>query len=173
MLHFILRWRFTTWLSIFIIKVYPEEATLHLLSEETDENAWKDSQRVYLKIKIEKNCVLPKIRETQKHKEWVILNVTLSISILFTHLCIEHDLRCPVPARGHVLCQDPGVIMRRVTDTWQTKVTNFQVTVGIEENVRRLEVPMENIGGVDILQASQYLIEKVTNVIWRQFLWSQ
>ena len=44
---------------------------------------------------------------------------------LDTYLGVEHDLRCPVPAGGHVLREEPGVIVVGVGHSSQTKVTDL------------------------------------------------
>lgn len=40
-------------------------------------------------------------------------------------LRIEHDFRCPVPPRGDVLGQEPGVVVNRVRDSGEAKVADL------------------------------------------------
>jgi hypothetical protein len=44
----------------------------------------------------------------------------------FSYLGVKHDLRGPVPARGHILCQEASVVMLRVRDPGQAKVTDLE-----------------------------------------------
>lgn len=52
----------------------------------------------------------------------------------------------------------------------QTKVTNREVAVGVDEQVRRLQVSMQHVGAVDVLEATQQLVDKVLQVLVRQSL---
>jgi hypothetical protein len=38
--------------------------------------------------------------------------------------------------------------------TGETKVTDLELAVSIDEQVSRLEIPMENVGGVNILETT-------------------
>ena len=100
-------------------------------------------------------------------------NLSNSISSCVSDLSIEHDLGCPVPPGGHVLSEDPRVVMAGVTHTSQSKVTDLQVAVGVQEDVGGLEVPMEDIGRVYVFESSENLIEKVANVVRGKFLRSE
>jgi len=42
-------------------------------------------------------------------------------------------------------------------DSGEAKVANFEVAVGVDEDVGGLEVTVQHIRGVNVLQASQYL----------------
>ena len=52
-----------------------------------------------------------------------------------------------------------------VSNTGKTKVTDLEVTGGDEEEVGRLEVPVENIGEVDVFETSENLVEEIANVV--------
>jgi len=46
--------------------------------------------------------------------------------LLNTDLGVEHDLGCPVPTGGHVLREEPGVVVVRVSHAGQTKVADLR-----------------------------------------------
>ena len=52
---------------------------------------------------------------------------------------VEHDLRCAVPARGHVLRQHSLVVPRGVRNSGQTKVANLGRTERERERERERE----------------------------------
>lgn len=43
------------------------------------------------------------------------------------YLRVEHDLRCPVPPSGHVLGQEPCVVVIWVRHSRQTEITDLQL----------------------------------------------
>ena len=55
--------------------------------------------------------------------------------------------------------------MIRVCHTGQAKVTNFKVTCCVQQKVGRFQIPVQNVGRMNVLQASKNLVEKVANVI--------
>ena len=57
------------------------------------------------------------------------------------------------------------MVLARVRHSGKTKVTDFQVTVGVEEDVGWLEVSVQSIGRLDVLQTSQDLVEEVSDVV--------
>ena len=80
-------------------------------------------------------------------------------------LSIEHDLRSPVPSRGHIFSEETCVIMFRVRHPREAKVTNLEIASCVQQQVTGLQVTMEDIGRVDILEAPENLVEKVANVV--------
>ena len=48
--------------------------------------------------------------------------------------------------------------MPDLPDSGEAKIADLEVAVGVDEDVGGLEVTMEDVCRVDILQASQYLI---------------
>ena len=79
---------------------------------------------------------------------------------LHTSRCIilkaEHNLRRPVPPRRDIFGHEPGIggvgeggIAFETPG--ETEVANFEFTVGVDEEVSRFEVPVEDGGGVDVL----------------------
>ena len=57
------------------------------------------------------------------------------------------------------------MVLARVRHSGKTKVIDFQVTVGVEEDVGWLEVSVQSIGRLDVLQTSQDLVEEVSDVV--------
>ena len=60
------------------------------------------------------------------------------------------------------------MVMLRVSHAGKPKVTNLQITSGVQKKVAGLEVPVEDIGGVDVLEAAKNLIEKVADMVIAQ-----
>ena len=60
----------------------------------------------------------------------------------------KHDLRGPI-----ISCRDVTSHLR-VLYAGKTKVTDLQVTVLVDEDIARLEVPMDHAGRVDVFQPS-------------------
>ena len=58
--------------------------------------------------------------------------------------------------------------MFRVCHPGQTKITNLEITGGVQQQVTGLQISVEHVGGVDVLEASQYLVEKIADVIIAQ-----
>eukprot|EP00968_Pinguiococcus_pyrenoidosus_P005296 scaffold340_cov256-Pinguiococcus_pyrenoidosus.AAC.20 len=78
-------------------------------------------------------------------------------------VALAQELGSTIPPRAHVLGE--VVIVLLVESARQPKVADDQVAVGVHEDVGRLEVPMENAGGVDVLDAPQELIQEVLVVL--------
>ena len=62
------------------------------------------------------------------------------------------------------------MIVFRVRHPGQTKVTDLEVAGRVEQEVAGLQVPVEDVGGVDVLQSPQYLIEEIADMIIAQSL---
>lgn len=60
----------------------------------------------------------------------------------------EHDFGCTVVSGGNV-ARHLGVL-----DSCQAKVANFQVAVFVDEDVTRLQVTVNDTGGMDVFEAS-------------------
>ena len=66
----------------------------------------------------------------------------------------QHDLRRPVPPRGHVLCEMPHwLIWRRVVSPAQAEITYLQFTVRVDEQVAWLQIAVNNSSRVHVLHA--------------------
>ena len=60
--------------------------------------------------------------------------------------------------------------MLRVCYPGQPEITNLEITGGVQQQVAGLQISVENVGGVDVLEAPQYLVEKIADVIIAQAL---
>ena len=60
--------------------------------------------------------------------------------------------------------------MLRISDSGQSKVADLEITSRVEKEVAGLQVPVEDISRVDVLEAPQYLIEEVADVVITQSL---
>jgi hypothetical protein len=54
-------------------------------------------------------------------------------------------------------CEDADVVMLGICDTGQPKVTDLEIAVAVEQDVRRLQVAMDHVGRVDVLESTKYL----------------
>lgn len=54
--------------------------------------------------------------------------------------------------------------------TSQTKVANLEIAVGVQKKVGRLEITVQDVGGVHRLQGAEGLINEVLAVVVRQVL---
>ena len=83
---------------------------------------------------------------------------------LRVHLERQHDFRRAVPPGGDVLSHQPGFLPfcgGSLDTTGQTKVTHFEVAVGIEQKVGRFQIPMDDVRAVDGLERPEDLINEV------------
>ena len=92
------------------------------------------------------------------------------IIVYLSHLRIQHDFGCSVPSCGYVFGEKPCVIVIRICDAGQTKVTDLKITSRVQQEIRRLQIAVQHVGGVDVFKASQNLVEEVANVIVAQTL---
>ena len=84
------------------------------------------------------------------------------------HLGVEHDLGRPVPPGRHVLRQEARVVVFWVGHSGQPEVAYFEITRGVQQQVTGLQVPVEDIGRVNVLEAPENLIKEVANVVIAQ-----
>jgi hypothetical protein len=78
----------------------------------------------------------------------------------------KHNFRGPIPPRGDVFGHEPRVTCdpgspsaRRIT-SGQTKVTDLEFTVSVDQKITRLQIPVQHIRGVDVLETAQGLINE-------------
>lgn len=65
----------------------------------------------------------------------------------------QHDLWSTVPSRRNVFGHVPRVLLRVDREpTRQAKVADFQLAIGIDQQVTGLQVSVQDIGGMDVLQ---------------------
>ena len=60
----------------------------------------------------------------------------------------QHDFRCSIIACRHIA----GHLM--FLHSCEPKIAYLQVAILVNQNIARLEVPMDNAGGVDVLQTT-------------------
>ena len=82
----------------------------------------------------------------------------------------QHDLRRTVPSRGNILGHETAVVFLRGGRASKSEIANLQVAVGVQQQVRRLQVAVENVGGVHGLQGTESLVNEVLAVIIGQIL---
>jgi hypothetical protein len=73
------------------------------------------------------------------------------------YLAIEEQLGRSIPPRDHVLRHEVLLSGR----ARQAKVADLEVAVGVQEEVAGLQVAVQDVGGVDVLEAAQQLVEEV------------
>ena len=62
------------------------------------------------------------------------------------------------------------MVMVWIRDSGQTKIANLEIAGGVEEQIRRLQIAMQNVGGVNVLEAAKNLVQEVTDVVVAQAL---
>lgn len=82
----------------------------------------------------------------------------------------QHDLRRAVPTSGDVFGHETGVVLLRSRRTSQTKIANLEITVGVQKEVRRLEITVQNVGGVHSLEGAEGLVDEILAVVVREVL---
>lgn len=85
----------------------------------------------------------------------------------------QHNLRSAVPSRDYVFRQQQRVagladhLLIAQDASGQTKVTDLEVTVGVDKQIRRLEVAVQHVGRMDVLESAEDLVQKVLRVVDR------
>lgn len=83
----------------------------------------------------------------------------------------EHDLRGAVPPRcdvfGHVACVFLWIDGEAAGEA---EVADLEFAVGIDEQVARLQISVQDVRGVDVLQAAQDLVDEGLKMGIRQGL---
>lgn len=88
----------------------------------------------------------------------------------------KHDFRGPIPPRGDVFghearvtCDSGGSSARGIT-SGQAKVTDLEFTIGVDQKVTWLQIPVQHIRGMDVLETAQGLVNEGLKVSVRQGL---
>jgi hypothetical protein len=73
----------------------------------------------------------------------------------------QHNLRCTVPSRCNVFCHVSSIFLwvNREPSS-QSKITNLQFTVGIDQQISGLQISMEDVGRVDVFQSAEDLVDE-------------
>lgn len=74
----------------------------------------------------------------------------------------QENFRGPIPAGGHVLRQN-SVVLRLILQnrSREAEVRDLHVAVGVEEDVGRLQVAMDDFRRMDVLQGLEDLVDYV------------
>ena len=73
----------------------------------------------------------------------------------------QHDLWCSVPAGGYIFGHVPRILLwihRKASG--QTKITDLELAIGIDEQIAGLQVAMQHVRRVDVLEAAQDLVDE-------------
>ena len=60
--------------------------------------------------------------------------------------------------------------MIRIGDSGQSEIADLQIASRVQQQVRGLEVTVQDVGGVDVLQAAEDLVQEVADVVVAQTL---
>jgi hypothetical protein len=88
----------------------------------------------------------------------------------------EHDFRRSVPSGRHVFRHEAlvagglGGSASRGVPSGEPKITDLELAVRIDQEISRLEIPMEDVGRMDIFQAAESLIKERLEVRVRERL---
>ena len=74
----------------------------------------------------------------------------------------QHDLWRSIVPSDDVFCKIFALLLRKVPG--ETEIADLQVTVFVEEDVRRLKIAMYDISRVKILKRSQDLVDEVLHM---------
>lgn len=73
----------------------------------------------------------------------------------------QHDLGCTIPSGCNILGHVPRIFLRVHRETsGQSKIANLQLTIGIDQQVTRFQIAMENVGRVNIFQTAEDLVDE-------------
>jgi len=78
----------------------------------------------------------------------------------------QHDLRGPVPPRCDILCHEAlitssfrGATAGSITPC-ETKIADFELTVGVDEEISRFEITVKDVRRVYVLETAKSLVEE-------------
>lgn len=73
----------------------------------------------------------------------------------------QHDLRSAIPSCRNILRHVSRILLGINGEaTRQAKVTDFQLAIGIDQQVTGLQISVQNIGRMDILQSAKNLVDE-------------
>lgn len=73
----------------------------------------------------------------------------------------QHDFGSSVPAGGYIFGHVPRIFLWVHRETsGQTKITNLQLAIGVDEQISRLQVSMKHVRRVNILETAQNLVDE-------------
>ena len=82
-------------------------------------------------------------------------------------MATRHDLWCSIPPSNNVFSNGTpvgtslsvGTSPRRIS-SYEAEVADFELPVGIDQGVTRLEATMDDVGGVDVLETAKGLMNR-------------
>ena len=83
---------------------------------------------------------------------------------LGVHFERKHNFRCAIPPCRDILGHDANFFPRRdrgLDGPGQAEVGHFEVAIGIEKKVGRLQVAMDDVGAMDRFEGAQDLVDEV------------
>jgi virulence-associated protein VapD len=80
---------------------------------------------------------------------------------------IQNDFRSSVPSRNYIFSECGSGLF---VSSSQTKVTNLEVAVFVEQKVAWLEISVDDIRAVDVKTSSKQLVHEVLRVVVGQIL---
>ena len=73
----------------------------------------------------------------------------------------KHDLRSSVPSCCNVFSHVACIFFRVDAETsGQTEIANLKLAVGVNEQVTRLKITMQDVGAVNVFQATENLVDE-------------
>lgn len=73
----------------------------------------------------------------------------------------QHNFWCTVPPRSHVFRHVSSVLLGVNGETTrETEIANLELAVGVDEEVTGLQVAVKDIGGVDVLETAEDLVDE-------------
>lgn len=81
----------------------------------------------------------------------------------------HQNLRCAIVLGDHLLGHVLGLI--RLLDAGQSKVTDLEHAIRVDQQIARLDVAMQDAGRVQIFEAAQDLVQEHLDVVGGQVLW--
>lgn len=83
---------------------------------------------------------------------------------LGVHLERQHYLRCTVPPGGHILRHHTrlfAIWRSHLHASREAKIAHLQIAVGIEEEIGRFEITMNDVRAVNRFESTESLVDKI------------
>jgi hypothetical protein len=81
----------------------------------------------------------------------------------------QHDLGSPIPTRRYIFGHE-ALFLLLVKAASETEVANLELAIGIDKKVARLEIAVKYIGGVNIFETAECLVDEGLEVGIRERL---
>jgi hypothetical protein len=89
------------------------------------------------------------------------IQLGLELTSFGVALKAEHNFGSTIPSSGDIFRHVPGVLFwihRKASR--QAEIANFKLAVGIDQQISRFEVAVQDISGVNVLQAAKDLVDE-------------